>query len=176
MSKEHIIHNFLVNDRCLIHQSVNFPPGSTFLNPLEQEDEAIDRTKKKKRYHFSYVVATAQEKEHCLYSDMSLVVTTWHTCQVVSYCSPIYIPLTLALKIIDFLYLDTFDTYRIITHIDILIDFISSKSPAQSYTCFFFKLQHCERFSDCLALLYMSYSPKSSTSKVNSPEKTKHCI
>jgi len=46
MSKEHIIYNFLVNDRSLIHQSVDFPPGSTFLNPLEQEDEAIDRAKK----------------------------------------------------------------------------------------------------------------------------------
>lgn len=46
MSKKHIIHNFLINDRGLIHQSVNFPSGSTFLNPFEQEDEAIDRTKK----------------------------------------------------------------------------------------------------------------------------------
>lgn len=46
MSKEHIIYNFLINDRGLIHQGVNFPPGSTFLNPLEQEDEAIDGTEK----------------------------------------------------------------------------------------------------------------------------------
>lgn len=46
MSKEHIIYNFLINDRRFIHQSVNFPPGSTFLNPLEEENEAIDRTKK----------------------------------------------------------------------------------------------------------------------------------
>lgn len=46
MSKEHIIYNFLVNDRSLIHQRVDFPPGSTLLDPLEQEDEAIDGTEK----------------------------------------------------------------------------------------------------------------------------------
>lgn len=46
MSKKHVIYNFLINDRGLIHQSVNLPSGSTFLDPLEQEDEAIDRTKK----------------------------------------------------------------------------------------------------------------------------------
>lgn len=46
MSEEHIIYNFLINDGGLIHQSVNFPPGSTFLDPLEQEDEAIDGTEK----------------------------------------------------------------------------------------------------------------------------------
>lgn len=44
MSKEHIIYNFLINDRGLIHQGINFPSGSTFLNPFKQEDEAIDRT------------------------------------------------------------------------------------------------------------------------------------
>lgn len=46
MSEEHIIYNFLINDGGLIHQSVNFPPGSTLLDPLEQEDEAIDGTEK----------------------------------------------------------------------------------------------------------------------------------
>lgn len=46
MSKKHIVYNFLINDRGLIHQSVNFPPGTTFLNPFEQEDESIDRTEK----------------------------------------------------------------------------------------------------------------------------------
>jgi len=44
MSKEHIIYYFLINDRGLIHQSVNFPSGPTLLNPLEQEDEAVDGT------------------------------------------------------------------------------------------------------------------------------------
>lgn len=44
MSKKHIIYNFLINDRGLIHQCINFSSGSTFLNPFEQEDEAIDRT------------------------------------------------------------------------------------------------------------------------------------
>lgn len=44
MSKEHIIYNFLVDDGSFINQSVDFPPGATLLNPLEQEDEAIDRT------------------------------------------------------------------------------------------------------------------------------------
>lgn len=46
MSKKHIIDNFLINDRGLINQCVNFPSGSTFLNPLEQEDESINGTKK----------------------------------------------------------------------------------------------------------------------------------
>lgn len=46
MSKKHIIYNFLINDRGLIHQCINFSSGSTFLNPFEQEDEAIDRTEK----------------------------------------------------------------------------------------------------------------------------------
>lgn len=46
MSKEHIIYNFLINDRGLIHQRINFPSGSTFLDPFEEEDEAIDRTEK----------------------------------------------------------------------------------------------------------------------------------
>lgn len=46
VSKKHIIYNFLINDRGLIHQCINFSSGSTFLNPFEQEDEAIHRTEK----------------------------------------------------------------------------------------------------------------------------------
>lgn len=46
MSKKHIIYNFLINDRGLIYQGINFSSGSTFLNPFKQEDEAIDRTEK----------------------------------------------------------------------------------------------------------------------------------
>lgn len=48
MSKKHIIYNFLINDWRFIHQCINFPPGSTLLNPLEEEDEAIDWAEKYK--------------------------------------------------------------------------------------------------------------------------------
>lgn len=59
MSKEHIIYYVLINDRGLIHQSVYFPPGSTFLNPLEQEDEAIDGAEETNySSYFRFVVAT----------------------------------------------------------------------------------------------------------------------
>lgn len=47
MCKEHIIYNFLVNDRSLIHQGVDFSPGPTLFYPLKQENEAINRTAKK---------------------------------------------------------------------------------------------------------------------------------
>lgn len=63
---------------------------------------------------------------------MSLDVTTQHTYQVVTFLVYLHslltkqtwinltgyniIPLTLALKVIDFLHLDTFDTYRVHTH------------------------------------------------------------
>lgn len=35
MSKKHVIYNFFINDRGLIHQRINFSSGSTFLNPFE---------------------------------------------------------------------------------------------------------------------------------------------
>lgn len=56
MRKEHIIYNFLINDRGLIHQGVNFPPRSTFLNPLKQEYESIDRAEEHNAIKHSFVV------------------------------------------------------------------------------------------------------------------------
>lgn len=44
VGKEHVINNVIINDRGLIHQGGDFPPRPSLLNPLEQEDEAIDRT------------------------------------------------------------------------------------------------------------------------------------
>lgn len=121
MSKEHIIYNFLINNRGLIHQRVNFSPGSTFLDPLEQEDEAIDRTEKYIYVkYFSHVVATSTRRcrKQKVLTEMNLTdILDLHLIHQTDLPRlPDYIPLTLALKIIDFLYLDTFDTYHTHTH------------------------------------------------------------
>lgn len=55
MSKKHVIYNFLINDWRLIHQRVNLPPGPTLLNPLEEEDEAIDRAEKYEYKMYAFI-------------------------------------------------------------------------------------------------------------------------
>lgn len=132
MSKGHIIYNFLIDDRGLIHQSVNFPPGTALLNPLEQEDEAIDRTKKEHHmsttlFTFCCYSPTRRKKKRVVLIRHELVgrFQAYLPGYLFNYCSPhrlgltwvvtSYIPLTFALEVIYFLYLDTFDTYRIET-------------------------------------------------------------
>lgn len=73
MCKEHVVYDFLVDDGGFIHQSVNFPPGSAFLDPFEQEDEAIDWTETSNFTHYF----PGHELEHLLkYTNF----TTLDTC------------------------------------------------------------------------------------------------
>lgn len=68
MSKKHIIYNFLINDRGLIHQCINFSPGSTFLNPFEQEDKAIDGTAK------CFMTEYIKKKKMIVYSQNVIII------------------------------------------------------------------------------------------------------
>lgn len=43
MSKEHIIHNIVINHRCIIHQGRDLATGPAFFDPFEQENESIHR-------------------------------------------------------------------------------------------------------------------------------------
>ena len=41
VGKEHVIHNIIINHRCIIHQGRDLATGSALFDPFEQEDESI---------------------------------------------------------------------------------------------------------------------------------------
>ena len=48
VGKEHVIHNIIINHRCIIHQGRDLATGSALFDPFEQEDESIHRAGERK--------------------------------------------------------------------------------------------------------------------------------
>lgn len=96
MSKEHVIHDVVVDNRGLVHQSGHFPPGATLLDPFEQEDKAVHGTE-----HTTYV-----QREHLIYNILVLCVCVC-VCLCVRDCT---LPLAFTLQVVDLLHLNTLHT------------------------------------------------------------------
>lgn len=56
MSEEHVVDNVVIDDRGLVHQCGDFPPGASLLDPFKKEDESVHRAERNTQGEFGVSV------------------------------------------------------------------------------------------------------------------------